>query len=165
VARVPGGECLLAAQGRVLEAEGGPGELDEPRVDRQLVVEEGGPVVTDQGLHDDEPVAPPLELLVRKPGGAQPLDAADLEVREVDGVVDVALRVDLGVTDAQVDLVRLYGLSTLEGGLAALDERAHALAGVLGREEEGELIRLVLEAADQVHVHRPVGRGLGVTDG
>jgi hypothetical protein len=50
-----------------------------------------------------------LEVLVRKSGGAQPLDAAYLEVGEVDGVVDVALGVDLGVADAQVDLVRLYG--------------------------------------------------------
>src|SRR5215207_9054673 len=38
-------------------------------------------------------------------GGAQPLDAAYLEVREVDGVVDVPLSVDLGVADAEPDLV------------------------------------------------------------
>ena len=46
-----------------------------------------------------------LHLLVGVADGAQPLHASDLEVGEVGGVVDVALRVDLGVPDPDFGLV------------------------------------------------------------
>jgi hypothetical protein len=105
VARVPGGERFRAAQGGVLEAQGGPGQLRELRPDRQLVVEKGGLAVADERLHDDEAVAPRLQLLVGEAGGAQPLDAADLEVGEVDCVVYVPLGIYLGVADAEFRLV------------------------------------------------------------
>jgi hypothetical protein len=59
-------------------------------------------------LHDDDAVASRLQLLVGEAGGAQPLDAADLEVGEVVGVVDVPLSVGLGVTDPESGLVDYY---------------------------------------------------------
>ena len=58
-----------------------------------------------------------------------------------------------------------WTVSTLELGLALLDEGAHALAGVLAGEEQGELVGLVLETAYEVYVHGAVSGRLRVPDG
>ena len=131
--------------------------------ERQLVVEEGGPAVVERAPRRRRSRSPALHLPVGVARGAQPLDAADLEVGEVVGVVDVALGVDLGVADPEFGLVE-YG-SGLELGLALLDEGAHAFAGVLGGEEEGELVGLVLQAAHEVDVLGPVRGRLRVPHG
>ena len=98
-------------------------------------------------LDHDETVPQFLHLPVGEADRAQPVDAADLEVREIVGVVDYSLRVRLGVANAQFRLVyeqRLRRLTSLELGLTLLYKGAHALPRVLGAEEEGELVRLVL---------------------
>ncbi len=105
MARVTGRYLLLAPADLVVEAEGYLAELGELRVQRQLVVEERGPAVADEGLHDDEPASPTLHIFVGLAGCAQPLDAADLEVGEVVGVVYVSLRVYLRVADPDFRLV------------------------------------------------------------
>ena len=105
MARVTGRYLLLAPADLVVEAEGYLAELGELRVQRQLVVEERGPAVADEGLHDDEPATPALHLPVGLAGCAQPLDAAHLEVGEVVGVVYVSLRVYLRVADPDFRLV------------------------------------------------------------
>ena len=61
----------------------------------QLVVEASGALVEGANLYDHEAIASCFELLVGEAGGAQPLDAPDLEVGEVVGVVDDALSVGL----------------------------------------------------------------------
>src|ERR671917_1257180 len=132
VARVAGDEHLPVAQGRVFEAQRGPAHLREAGAERELVVEEGGPAVADEGLHDDDPIAPFLELFVGEPGGAEPLDTPHLEVGEVVGVVDHPLRVGLGVTDAEFRLVDYY-YRPLNSGLrrsakAPMPSRASSVA-------------------------------------
>src|SRR5829696_4229218 len=57
------------------------------------------------------------------------------------------------------------GLSSLELRFALLTEGGHAFAGVLGGEEQGELISLEFEAAYEVDVERAVRRRLCVPDG
>src|SRR3712207_2111177 len=57
------------------------------------------------------------------------------------------------------------GLPAPEARLALLDEGAHALARVLAGEEEGELVGLELQAADEVYVLGSVRGGLRVADG
>jgi hypothetical protein len=108
VARVARGDHLAVADHLVLEAQRGLAQACELGAERQLVVEEGGLVVADESLHDDEAVALILQRFVGEAGGAQPLDAADLEVGEVVGVVDVPLSVGLGVTDPESGLVDYY---------------------------------------------------------
>jgi hypothetical protein len=105
VACVAGGEHLSVAQDRVLEAKGGFAQLNQLGAKRELVVEKGGLAVADERLHDDDAVALLFELFVGETSGAQPLDAADLEVGEVGGVVDDALSVGLGVANAEFRLV------------------------------------------------------------
>ena len=100
MARVAGSEHFSVAQDLVLEAEGGLAKIREFGADAQLVVEEGALAVADERFHDDDAVALLLEILVGETCGAEPLDAADLEVGEVAGVVDDALSVGLGVADA-----------------------------------------------------------------
>src|ERR671917_909353 len=58
-------------------------------------------MIVDEGLDDDESEAPIFEFFVGEAGVAQPLDAANLEVREVVGVVDVPLRIYLRVADPE----------------------------------------------------------------
>src|SRR5918998_826776 len=105
VARVAGDEHLPVAQDRVFEAQRDLAHLRELGAERELVVEEGGLAVADERLHDDDAVALPLEFFVGEIGGAEPLDAPDLEVGEVVGVVDYPLRIGLGVADAEFRLV------------------------------------------------------------
>ncbi len=62
----------------------------------------------DVGFYYYEPVTPVFEVRVGETGGSQPLYASDLEVREVVGVVGYALRVGLGVPDAQDGFVGDY---------------------------------------------------------
>jgi hypothetical protein len=112
VARVAGGEHFSVAQDDVLEAEGGPAQLRQLGAKRELVVEEGGLAVADERLHDDDAAALPFELFVAEASGAEPLDAADLEVGEVGGVVDDALGVGLGVADAKFRLVDYWPLNS-----------------------------------------------------
>lgn len=96
---------LTVAQNLVLEPERGFTEVREGRSQDQGVVEAGGALVEGVCLDHDEAVAGPLHVPVRETGGAEPLHAADLEVGEVVGVVDDALRVGLAVPDAQPNLV------------------------------------------------------------
>jgi hypothetical protein len=88
VTGVAGGEHLSTAQQGVLEAERGLAQLRQARTERQLVVESGNALVEGANFYDHEAIAPFFELLVGEAGGAKPLNAADLEVREVVGVVD-----------------------------------------------------------------------------
>jgi hypothetical protein len=108
VACVARGDHLSVADHLVLEAQRGLACAYELGAERQLVVEEGGSAVADESLHDDEAVALLLQRFVGEAGGAQPLDATDLEVGEVVGVVDVPLRVGLGIADPESGLVDYY---------------------------------------------------------
>lgn len=101
VSGVPGGDALPVPEDLVSEAQGHPSRLGEVGADYQLVVEEGGRMVVDEGLDDHEAEAAPLELFVGEASVAQPLDAAYLEVGEVVRVVDVALGVYLRVADPE----------------------------------------------------------------
>jgi hypothetical protein len=105
---VAGDEHLPVAHDRVFEAQGDLAHLRELGAERELVVEVGGLAVADERLHDDDAVALPLELPVGEAGGAEPLDATDLEVGEVVGVVDNALGIGLGVADAELRFVDYY---------------------------------------------------------
>lgn len=101
VAGVSGGDAPPVPEDLVAEAQGNPARLGEVGVDYQLVVEEGGRVVVDEGLDDHEAETAPFQFPVGEARVAQPLDAAYLEVGEVDGVVDVALGVYLRVADPE----------------------------------------------------------------
>ncbi|MEJ7843314.1 MAG: hypothetical protein WKF95_16235, partial [Rubrobacter sp.] len=92
---------LPAPQHLVAKAQRDPAGFDELGPNGQLVVEEGGAVVVNEGLDHDEAEAAPFEFLVGEARVAQPLDAADLEVGEVVGVVDVPLGVYLRVADPE----------------------------------------------------------------
>jgi len=92
---------LPAPQHLVAEAQRDPAGFDELGAHGQLVVEEGGAVVLNEGLDHDKAEAAPFEFLVGEARVAQPLDAADLEVGEVVGVVDVSLGVYLRVADPE----------------------------------------------------------------
>src|SRR5918998_1757828 len=105
VAGVARDERLPSARDQVLEAQGGAAQVRELGAEDELVVEEGRLAVVGEDLHDHYAVAARFQLLVREAGGPQPLDAAHLEVREADRVVDVPLRVYLRVADAEPRLV------------------------------------------------------------
>jgi hypothetical protein len=87
--------------------------LRQARTERQLVVESGNALVEGANFYDHEAIAPFFELLVGEAGGAEPLNAADLEVREVVGVVDDTLSVGLRVADAELRLVQVRRFSAL----------------------------------------------------
>ena len=80
VAGVAGGDHLPIPQHLVLEAEGGTAHVREFRAERELVVEADGFLVEEASLDDHEAEALILHLPVRESGGAEPLDATDLEV-------------------------------------------------------------------------------------
>ena len=131
MARVAGDEHLTAAQDLVLEAEGGFARLRKLGAERELVVEERSLAVADERLDDDDAVTFLLQFLIREAGGAEPLDATNLEVGEVVGVVDYPLRVGLGVADAEFRLVDYY--RPLNSGLrrsakAPMPSRASSVA-------------------------------------
>src|SRR5687768_16454296 len=71
-----------------------------------------------------------LHLLVGVADGAQPLHASDLQVGEVGGVVDVALRVDFGVPDPDFGRVEqlLPNLGVRVSHKAFMPSRACAVA-------------------------------------
>lgn len=110
---VAGGEHLSTTQQGVLEAEGSLAQLRQARTERQLVVEAGGALVEGANFYDHEAIALFFELLIGEAGGAEPLDATDLEVGEVVGIVDDALSVGLGVADAELRLVQVRRSSAL----------------------------------------------------
>jgi hypothetical protein len=130
VARVAGGEHFSGAQDGVLEAEGGPAQLRQLGAKRELIVEVGGLAVADERLQDDDAVALPFELFVGEASGAEPLDAADLEVGEVAGVVDYPLSVGLGVADAEFRLVDYRALNSglRRSAKAPMPSRASSVA-------------------------------------
>ena len=103
---IAGGEHLSVAQQGVIETQRGLAQPRQVRAESQLVVEAGGALVEGVNLYDHEAIAPFFELLVGEAGGAEPLDAADLEIGEVVGVVDDALSVGLRVADAEPRLVQ-----------------------------------------------------------
>src|SRR5688500_5128594 len=105
VARVACDEDFAIAENLVMKAEGDLAEFGEVGDQSQLVVEVGWSTVVEERFDDDEAAALALHLSVRVACCAQPLHAADLEVREVGGVVDVSLGVDLCVADPDFGLV------------------------------------------------------------
>lgn len=99
---------LPFAEQTVLEAERRPFQLCQFGAEHQLVVEAGGFFVEEARLDDYETVAALLQLSVREPGVAEPLDASHFEVGEVGSVVDDALCVCLGVADPDFGFVDYY---------------------------------------------------------
>src|ERR687898_315411 len=62
-------------------------------------------VAGDEHLTADDSVTFLLQFFIREAGGAEPLDATNLEVGEEVGVVDYPSCVGLGVADAEFRLV------------------------------------------------------------
>ena len=153
---------LSVAQHLVVEAERDLAQVGELGAERQLVVEKGGTAVVEERLDDDEAAAPFLHLLVGVARGAQPLDAADLEVGEVGGVVDVALGVDLGVADPDFGLVDYLpsNLGLRFSPKAFMPSRASSVAKSRANWSASYSRPLTRSTSE-----RPVRGGLGVPDG